>query len=213
MILIVKMLGDMHAQKMWDSIIDQQDELQSVLCKKGKLLYLSKRRGYNEACLFVHVKESGSIIELVVDHLSKTDGISSLCIANLFRPRFFPVPKDTYNMKRFVITAKVNPGYFNAVYKKLLNPNLPTGLRRVYYAFTFHSYDDNLQYSFLAENDESAQKYVNENINTVKGIIIADLHQIERTKAFITYKEWVKYTSEEESITPGQYHMINDLEE
>jgi hypothetical protein len=212
MILIVKMLGDTNAKKLWDSIIRQQDELQSALGRKGKLLYLSKRRGYNEACLFVHVKDTGSIIELVVDHLSKIDGISSFCIAHLFRPRFFPVPKDTYDMKRYVITAKVNPKYFTDVYKKLLNPNLPEGLKRVYYAFTFHSYDDNLQYSFLANNEESAQKYVNDSINTVKGIIIADMHQIERTKAFITYKEWVKYTSEEESITPGQYHMINDAE-
>ncbi|MBN2109056.1 MAG: hypothetical protein JW832_16640 [Deltaproteobacteria bacterium] len=212
MILIVKMLGDTNAKRMWDAIIRQQDDLQSSLGRKGKLLYLSKRRGYNEACLFIHVKDSGSVIELVVEHLSKIEGISSLCIAHLFRPRFFPVPKDTYDMKRYVITAKVNPRHFTEVYKKLLNPNLPEGLKRVYYAFTFHSYDDNLQYSFLADNEESAQKYVNEKINTVKGIIIADLHQIERTKAFIPYKEWVKYTSQEESSTPGQYHMINDVE-
>jgi len=212
MILIVKMLGDTNAKRMWDAIIRQQDELQSALGRKGKLLYLSKRRGYNEACLFIHVKDSGSVIDLVVEHLSKIDGISSLCIAHLFRPRFFPVPKDTYDMKRYVITAKVNPRHFTDVYKKLLNPNLPAGLRRVYYAFTFHSYDDNLQYSFLAANEESAQEYVNDSINKVKGVIIADLHQIERTKAFITYKEWVKYTSEDESITPGQYHMINDVE-
>ena len=212
MILIVKMLGDANAKKMWDSIVREQDELQSVLGRKGKLLYLTKRRGYNEACLFVHVKDSGSIIELVADHLSKIEGLSSLCIAHLFRPRFFPVPKDTSDMKRFVITAKVSPKHFTEVYKKLLNPNLPEGLRRVYYAFSFHSYDDNLQYSFLAENEEIAQNYVNDSINAVKGIIIADLHQIERTKAFITYKEWVKYTSEGDNITPGKYHMINDIE-
>ena len=212
MILIVKMLGDTSAKKLWDSIIRQQDDLQAVLGRQGKLLYLTKRRGYNEACLFVHVKDSGSIIELVADHLSKIEGLSSLCIAHLFRPRFFPVPKDTSDMKRFVITAKVSPKHFTEVYKKLLNPNLPEGLRRVYYAFSFHSYDDNLQYSFLAENEEIAQNYVNDSINAVKGIIIADLHQIERTKAFITYKEWVKYTSEGDNITPGKYHMINDIE-
>jgi len=78
------------------------------------------------------------------------------------------VPKDTYDMKRYVMTAKVNPMHFTEVFKKLLNPNLPEGLKRVYYAFTFHSYDDNLQYSFLADNEESAQKYVNEKINTVE---------------------------------------------
>ncbi len=89
MILIVKMLGDTNAKRMWDAIIRQQDELQSVLGRKGKLLYLSKRRGYNEACLFIHVKDSGSIIELVVDHLSKIDGISSLCIAHLSGRVFF----------------------------------------------------------------------------------------------------------------------------
>jgi hypothetical protein len=212
MILIIKMLSDSTAKKMWDGILHQKDALQADLGKKGRLLYLTKRMGYNEACLFVHAKDSGSVIELILEHLSKLDGLSSICIAHLFRPRFFPVPKDTYGLKRFVVTAKVSPRYFGDVYRKLLNPTLPEGISRVYYAFTFHLYDDNLQYSFLAASEEIAQKYVAENINTIRGIIIADTHQIERTKAFITYKEWKKYTSENENIIPSMNHLLNDFE-
>jgi hypothetical protein len=211
MILVVKMLTDTTAKKLWEGLLRHKDAMQEALGKKGKLLYLTKRMGYNEACLFVHATDSAAVIDLILAHISRIEGLTAICIAHLFRPRFFPVPEDTYDLKRFVVTAKVSPRYLSDAYQKLLNPTLPKGISRVYYAFTFHLYDDSLQYSFLADSEETAQKYVAEHINTIRGIIIADTHQIERTKAFITYKEWKKYTTESEKPLPNIAHLLNDF--
>lgn len=213
MILIVRMLTDGEAQKMWAAIIDQKDSLQSTLGKKGRLLYLTKRVGVNEASLFVHANDLNAVIDLIISRLGKIEAISAISIINLFRPRFFPVPKDTSDKKRFVITVKADPKLYSEVYKKLLNPNLPEGLRRVYYAFTFQHYEDDLQYSLLADDEERVQKFVAENINTINGIIKTEVHLIEKTKAFISYKEWIEYTSESNSVPAWHRYMEHHFED
>ncbi len=209
MIVIVRMLTDSDAKKLWDSIIFQKDLLQSSLDKKGRLLYLTKRVGCNEASLFIHTNDLNGVIDLVLGPLGKIEGVTDISIIHLLRPRFFPVPKDTYGMKRFVITAKVNPQQYREVYKKLLNPNIPEGLRKVYYAFTFQQHEGDLQYSLLAEEEESVRKFVTEHINTINGIISTQLQQAEKTKPFISYKEWLEYTSEGNAVPAWHHYMEN----
>ena len=212
MIWIIRLKTDGEAKKLWADIIDRKDSLQEALGKKGRLLYLAKRVGFNEASLFVHADDLNSVSELVVDHMSQLEGVSGTRIIHLFRPRFFPVPEDTYDMKRFVVSIKVSPSKHKEVYKKLLNPNLPDGLRKVYYAFTFHQYDEDLQYSLLAEDKESVDKYVAENINTMDGILKAEVYQAEKSKPFISYKQWLEYTSEGNSVPAWHHYMENHFD-
>lgn len=212
MISIVRMSTDSDINKMWSAIVAQKDLLQSALKKNGQLLYLTKRVGFNEASLFLHSKDFNSIINMVADHLSSLDEVSAINIMHLFKPRFFPVPKDTYNLKRFVLSLKVHPKSLKDVYKKLLNPNLPEGIRKVYYALTFHSYDEALQYSLLSEDEESVQKFVAESIHTIDGIVKAEIYQAEKTKPFISYKEWQTYTSEGNNVPSWHHYMENHFD-
>jgi len=219
MISIIRMLTHGEAKEMWSTIIGQKDSLQSALGKNGRLLYLTKRVDFSEASLFVHTNDLNAITELVIGHLSKIRAVSAISIIHLFRPKFFPIPKDTSNMKRFVITIKAKPKHLAEIYRKLLNPNLPKGLKKVYYGFTFQHYEDDLQYSLLADDEESVQKFVAENINSMDGIIKAEVRPIEKTKPFISYKEykeWLEHTSEDNS-TPGwhsylEHHFQEQLE-
>lgn len=212
MILIVRMSTDGDAKKMWSAIMDQKISLQSALGKNGQLLYLTKRTDFNEASLFIHTKDFNSIINLVTEHLNTLDEVSAISIVHLLKPRFFPVPQDTYNLKRFVISLKVHPLSLKDVYKKLLNPNVPTGIRKVYYAFTFQNDNEALQYSLLAEDKESVQKFIAESIQSIDGIIETELHQAEKTKPFISYKEWLKYTSEGNDVPAWHHYMENHFD-
>ena len=206
------MSTDSDISKMWSAIVAQKDLLQSALNKNGQLLYLTKRVGFNEASLFVHAKDLNSIINIITDPLSSLDEISAISITHLFKPRFFPVPKDTYNLKRFVICLKVRANSLKDVYKKLLNPNLPEGIRKVYYAFTFNNYDETLQYSLLSEDKESVQKFVEESIQTINGIVKTEIYQAEKTKPFISYKEWQNYTSEGNNVPAWHHYMENHFD-
>jgi translation elongation factor EF-1beta len=212
MILIIRMSTDGDAKKMWSAIMEQKDSMQSALGKNGKLLYLAKRVDFNEANLYIHTSDIMSIINLVTEHLSTVDEVSAISIVHLIKPRFFPVPKDTYNFKRFIISLKVHPKSLKAVYKKLLNPNVPEGIRKVYYAFTFNSYDEALQYSLLSENEESVQKFVAESIHNIDGVVKTDIFQAEKTKPFISYKEWQNYTSEGNNVPAWHHYMENHFD-
>ncbi|MEW6027542.1 MAG: hypothetical protein AB1599_09650 [Planctomycetota bacterium] len=213
MIVIIRMLTDDAGKNLWDKIIDRKDTLQNALQNRGRLLYLSKRKGHNEASLFVHAKDSNVINELIAGHLSKIEAVSAIWLIHLYRPRFFPLPADTTNLKRFTITAKVKPNFLSEVYAKLMDPNLPEGLKKVYYAFTFHLYDETLQYSLLADSEETLRKYLAEKVNKIEGVIRTDIHPIEKTKPFISYKEWQEYAGEDSAIPTWQHHMISQFEE
>lgn len=189
------LLGDDENGQLWDEVVRQKDKLQESLQDKGRLLYLTKRVGYNGASLFIHLKDQGIIADLVTEQLSKIKGVSRGWAVPLYRPRFFPLPKDTHNMKRFVVTLKIAPAHLGNAYKRLLNPNVPDGLKKVYYAFTFQM-DNVLQISLLADKDETINKYVAEELNAIKGVLKVNVYPIEKTKPFITYDEWQSYAGE-----------------
>ena len=76
--------------------------------------------------------------DLVVSHLAKIKGVDNFVIHHLFKPKFYPLPRDTKEYMRFVINLKVEPPYLTDVYKNLIDPNIPEGMKKVYFAFTFH---------------------------------------------------------------------------
>ena len=219
MISIIRMLTNGESNQLWSTIIDQKDPLQSALDTKGRLLYLTKRAGFNEASLLVHTNDLNALTELMIAHLSTMKEISAISVIHLFRPKFFPIPKDTSHMKRFVITIKAKPKHRAEIYRKLLNPNVPKGLRKVYYGFTFHHYEDDFQYSILADDEETMQEFVDENIDTMDGVTKTKVCPIEKTQPFISYrdyKEWLQHTSGDNS-TPGwhsylEHHFEEQLE-
>ena len=82
----------------------------------------------------------------------------------------------------------------------------------MYYTFTFHSYNETLQYSLLSEDEESVKNFVSESIQNIEGIIKAEIHQAEKTKPFISYKEWQEYTAEGNNVPAWHHYMENHFD-
>ena len=177
MIVIIRMLTDDASKNLWDEIAHRKEDLQKVLQDRGRLLYLSKRKGHNEASLFVHAKDSNVINELITGHLSKVKSVSAIWVIHLFKP------------------------------------SLPEGIKKVYYAFTFHLYDETLQYSLLVNSEETLKKYLAEKVNSIEGVLKTEIHPIEKTKPFISYKEWQEYAGDNNTIPTWQQHMVSQFEE
>ena len=196
MIAIILMTADEKAGSLFDNVVKQKDELQKALKESGRLLYITKRKEANGASIILHLKDQQIITDLISGYLGQIKGVLRIWVVPLFRPRFFPLPKDTKGMKRFVITLKVASDSFTSVYKHLLNPNMPDGLKKVYYAYTFQLYDNAMQLSLLADNDAILRKYIAEEINAIPGVLKSSIYEMEQTKPFITYDEWQAYAGE-----------------
>jgi len=197
MIVIIRIHSQKEIKYAWDELVKQKDEIQSQLGNKSHLLYLTKRMGYhNEASLLVDVEDQAGLRDLIVNHLSKIKGVDGFSLHQLYSPKFYPLPHDTRDLKRFTVILKVDPSSLSEVYKKLIDPNLPAGLRKVYFAFTFYNLDESLLFSLLAPSEEIFKKYVAEVIDKLPGVLQTSTYTIERTKPFISYKDWQAYASQ-----------------
>ena len=217
MIAIIRILSEEDGDKLRDAIvahkkgsliseyiIEHKEELQSQIEGKGHLLYLTRlakiaRRG--DVSLVVHMNEPGQVAEFVARTLSKIEGVTSIWIINLFKPVFYPLPKDTKRFKRYAITINTAPNLTSEVYETLETTKLPDDLLKSYLGYTFSSFGESLQFSILAEHDEAANKYLAE-LNAMSGVKRTNLFPIEMTKPLFSYDEWKDY-SKKHNIVPS----------
>ena len=191
MLIIIRIHSKGPIQPVWDRIVEQQESIQKAFPDKCQLLYLTKRMGFNrEASLFVDVADESTLGYLVVSHLAKIKGVDNFVIHHLFKPKLYPLPRDTKEYKRFVINLKVEAQYLADVYKNLINPNIPDGMKKVYFAFTFHQSSDSIQFSILSKSEDVLREYVAKDIDCLPGVAKTTIIPIERSKPFISYDTW-----------------------
>ncbi|MBI4835618.1 MAG: hypothetical protein HY811_12465 [Planctomycetes bacterium] len=200
MIVIIRIHSQHEINHVWDELVRQKDEIQSQMGNKCHLLYLTKRLGYhNETSLLVDFEDQAGLKDLIVNHISKIKGVDGFALHHLYAPKFYPLPHDTQDLKRFTVILKAEPVSLSEVYKKLIDPNLPEGLRKVYFAFTFYHMDESLLFSLLAQSEDVFRKYVTEVIDKLPGVLKTSTYTIERTKPFISYEDWQAYASQKPS--------------
>jgi len=194
MLIIIRIHSKGPIETIWDEIIRQQEPVQKAFADRCHILYLTKRQGFsNEASLFVDVSDDSTLSDLVVHHLAKIKDIENFIIHHLLRPKFYPLPRDTKEYKRFIINLKVEAPYLADVYRKLINPSIPEGMKKVYFAFTFHHSSDCIQFSVLSKSEDVLREYVAEDIERLPGVVRTTIIPIERSKPFISYKTYQSF--------------------
>ena len=191
MLIIVRIHSKGPIETVWDGIIKQQESIEKAFADKCHLLYLTKRLGFHkEVSLFVDVADDSILGDLIVSHLAKIKGVDNFVIHHLFKPKFYPLPRDTKEYRRFVINLKVEAQHLADVYKNLINPDIPDGMNKVYFAFTFHQSSDSIQFSILSKSEDVMREYVAKVIDCLPGVTKTTVIPIERSKPFITYHTW-----------------------
>jgi hypothetical protein len=115
-------------EKICDSILSQLVDLQAGFSGNGQLLYLTKRVKHEDVSLFVHSTTPNVLGDFIVKHLSKIEHITGIWVINLIKPIFYPLPKDTRDMKRFSITLEVFPNKLHDVYEAISHTSFPVDL-------------------------------------------------------------------------------------
>ena len=194
MIFIVRLKPQENREKIYDDIFSQRKELQKGIAGKGRLLYLSKLAKHEDVSLFIHILDPDFLGDYIADHLSKIEHITSAWIINLIKPIFYPLPKDTKNMKRYTITLKVFPKNLKNVYQNIAAATLPPQLKMAYVAYTCHLFGDCIRFSILAEDEETLNRYRAGEIEKMPGVLRITTNLVERTKPLISYEEWKQYS-------------------
>jgi translation elongation factor EF-1beta len=189
-------------------------ELQESIKGKGQLLYLSKRAKHEDVSLFIHTVDPNVLGDFIVGHLNGVEHITDIWVINMIKPIFYPLPKDTGNMKRFTITLKVFPKNLKEVYQNIASATLPDGLKMAYIAYTFHLFGDSIQLSILTEKEETLNRYLTEVINRIPGVVNTTVNLIERTRPLVSYEEWKQYSSYH-NLVPSwdEDFMINQFQQ
>jgi hypothetical protein len=104
----------------------------------------------------------------------------------------------TKEYRRFIINLKVGAPFLTDVYKKLIDPNIPEGMKKVYFAFTFHHSSDCIQFSVLSKSEDVLREYVAEVIERLPGVVRATIIPIERSKPFIPYNTYQSFAGASE---------------
>ncbi len=196
MITIIRLKSQEKKERICDDVMSQIDGLQESIKGKGQLLYLSKRAKHEDVSIFVHMADPNVLGDFIAEHLNKIEHITGIWVINLIKPLFYPLPKDTRSLKRFAITMKVFPKSLKDVYQNIATAALPDGLKMAYIAYTFHLFGDCIQFSILAEKEETLNKYLTEVIDKISGVLSTTVNLIEMTKPLVSYDEWKRYSSE-----------------
>jgi hypothetical protein len=198
----------------FDYVLSQKDELQKGMEGKGRLLYLSKRAKHEDVSLFIHTPNPDVLGDFIADHLSKIEHLTSSWVINMIKPVFYPLPKDTKNMKRFIITLKVFPKNLKDVFQNIAVAVLPDGLKMVYIAYTCHLFGDSIQFSILAEKEDTLNMYLVDVVNKISGVLNTTVNLVEKTRPLVSYDEWKQYSSKH-GIVPSwdDALMVNQFQQ
>ncbi len=212
MINIIRIQSQERKEMICDIIMSRIDELQDSFNGNGQLLYLSKRVKHKDVSLFIHTVDPNVLGDFIAEHLSKIEHITDIWVINMMKPIFYPLPKDTRDMKRFTITLRVYPQYLTDVYQNIANAVLPESLKIAYIAYTFHLFGDSIQFSMLTPYEAILNEYLAV-VEKLPGVLNMTVNQIERTRPLVSYEEWKRYSSKH-GIVPlwDQELMINQFQ-
>jgi hypothetical protein len=213
MINIIRLQSQEQKEKICDVIMSRINELQNSIKGKGQLLYLSKRIKHKDVSLFVHTSDPSVLGDFIAEQLNKIESLTDIWVINMIKPVFFPLPKDTHDMKRYTITLKVFPTKLKDVYQYIAGSSLPENLKLAYIAYTFHLFGDSIQFSILADTEDALIKYLADVVNTLPGVLKTTVNEIERTRPLVSYDEWKRYSSHhgivpawDEELMVNQFH-------
>jgi len=208
MISIIRLQSQERSEIICDLVTAQLDKLQETVKDKGQLLYLTKRAKHGDVSLFIHTIDPSVLGDFIAEGLSQIEHVTGVWAIHMIKPIFYPLPRDTKNMKRFSVSLKVFIKNLQAVYKNIATATLPHGLKLAYLAYTFHLFEDSIQFSILTENEPPLNDFLTNVLEKMPGVLKTTVNLIERTQPLISYDAWRKYASKHGLVPAWDEHSM-----
>ncbi len=191
MIAIVRVKTGRGSDVLWNYILENQEELEKEFEGKAKLVYITKRAKHEDTSLFIKAEDPDVLGDFVAKRIAKIKGVDAIWMFSPTNMKFFYIKESLLREQtRFTVTIKAYPREFENIYNTISNFPETSDVIPVYLAYTFHLFTDSILFSFVAEDVETAQKFVASSIGVLPGVLGTSISKIKRQQCLSSKEEW-----------------------
>jgi hypothetical protein len=191
MLAIVRVKTDKGADVLWDYVKENHIKLERKFDNCVEIMYMTKREKYNDTSLFIQSGSPnciGDFIAKVVAHIPKTEEIWMFNVMNM---KFYFIPEILLEQwQRFSVTIRTPPNKFEETYYNLSKIQPSDDAAPVFIAYTFHMFGDSIKFSLVAKNAEAANKFIEENVNSLPEVHTTHIVAIEKQERLTSPESW-----------------------
>ena len=191
-IVRVKMEGGSNV--LWDYIMEHREVLEKKFNDCVQIMYITKRSRYKDTNIFLHAQNPDCFGDFIAKVIATIPGVNALWLFNLYNVRFFRCKEELFeDKKRYIVTLSAYPAKLEQIYHKLTMLRPKDRIYPVYLAYTFHLFGDSILFSFLAEDEVTAKRFVENNIKTLPGVLNTNMNALVRQERITSPQEWKLY--------------------
>jgi hypothetical protein len=194
MLAIVRIKTRNGNDVIWDYITKNHHELEKGYDNCVEIMYMTKRDKYEDTSLFLHSGDPNCIGDFIAKIIAPIPGVDEIWMLNMMNMRFFFLDNSLLDKwERYVVTIRTKPNKFEETYNTISKLKPSSSAAPVYLAYTFHLYGDSIMFSLIADDKESAEKYVNDHIKVLPDVFRTHLTSIQKQVRLTTPESWKIY--------------------
>lgn len=194
MLAIVRVKMEGGSNLLWDYILENQNILEKQLNDCVQIMYITKRSRYKDTNIFLHAQNPDCFGDFIAKVIAPIKGVNGLWLFNLYNMRFFRCKEDLFEeRKRYIVTISAYPAKFEKIYDRLTKIKPTSKINPVYVAYTFHLFGDSILFSFLAEDEVTAQNLVAKKIRNIPGVLNTNISSLIKQQRIVSPQEWKLY--------------------
>jgi DNA-binding Lrp family transcriptional regulator len=199
MLTIVRVKTADKGDELWDHITENHTDLEKKFKKLHgsiQLVYISKRARHEDTSLFIHTNQPSMLGDFIAEAIAPIKGVEKIWMLNLMNMRFFVLPECLREeCQRFIVNIRAYPNKVVDIYKSLIKLAPDPDAAPQYVAYTFHLQADNMMFSVAAKDKESAERFVEEKVKVLPGVIKTNVTRISKQERLASSEVWKDYVT------------------
>jgi len=200
-----------NLKKLWRHLIENHDDWSNSSCQ---IVYLTHRDMREDISIFISGKDLSDISESVLTHVAPLTYVRSVKFINLMNPRFFPVPKGTFeNLKRYTIAVSCEPRSLAKAYDTLSRYKATQSVVPNYIAYTLRGEGGDIFVSYSCKGETTLGRFVERYVRPLEGVTGVRTTRISKTKRLVSAQEWTYLFEQFVPDDPIEVEEIEDYED
>ncbi len=197
-----------NLKKLWDYVIANHDSWTNSDCQ---VVYLTHRDMREDISLFISGKDMSDVSDFVLTHMAPITYVRSIKVIGLMNPRFFPIPKGTFeDLKRFTIAVSCEPRFLAMTYDTLSRYKATQSVVPNYLAYTLRGEGGDIFVSYSCRGESTLRRFVERYVRPLEGVTSVRTTRISKTKRLVSVQEWTYLF---EQFVPDDAIEVEEIED